>query len=307
MSERPPELVVIGAHAPGVLVRVERLPSFGETILGLDYAEPLDGGKGSNQAIAAAKLGVATAFVGVVGRDRRGDEAIALLESYGVNVEHCTRSNDRATGAGVILLDPGGTPAMVTVPSANLELGATEVDRALASFPDARMALVQLEIVPQVALHALRGAKSRGLGTILNAAPAILQAGELTDAGIDVLVVNETEALALLEPHADEPSGMSLARTIRDATGIDSVIVTLGASGIVGCDGNGVWELGATPVEAVDTSGAGDVFCAALAANLIAGADLRAASGFATVAAACSVTRPGTIEAFPTSADLTEA
>jgi ribokinase len=283
------------------------LPTFGETVLGLDYAEPLDGGKGSNQAIAAARLGASTAFVGVVGQDRRGDEAITLLASNGVNVDHCTRSSSQATGAGVILLDPSGTPAMVTVPSANLDLGTVDVDRALTSFSDARMALVQLEIAPQVALHAMREAKRRGLGTILNAAPALLRANELSDQGIDVLVVNETEAQALLQPGVEPPEAAFLARAIKEETGIDAVLVTLGPSGMVGCDGNGEWTLKAPSVESVDTSGAGDVFCSALAVNIIAGTELRIAAELATVAAANSVTRPGTIEAFPTVADLMDA
>lgn len=304
MSESDPRIVVIGAHAPGVLVRVDRIPIAGETVIAREYSEPLDGGKGSNQALAVSRLGEPVAFVGKIGSDARGREAEALLRDSGVNTRHLLRSESQPTGNGVNLLDADGTPAMITVTGANAELSVEDVELALTELSSAKVLLVQLEIPVEVALHALKRGKQLGMLTVLNAAPACVEAQSLSGQDIDVLVVNEIEAQTLLATTTTATERRTLATRLREGTGIDGVIVTLGEQGLVGCDGLGTWHHKAISVPTLDTSGAGDVFCAALTIQLQAGSDLRTGSSWAALAAAASVTRLGTIEAFPSPADV---
>jgi ribokinase len=294
---------VVGAHAPGVLVKVVRIPTAGETVLATDYCEPLDGGKGSNQALAAARLGNSVAFVGCLGKDGRGDAGWALLADSGVDVGHLRRSESLPTGTGVNLLDEAGTPAMVTVLGANGELSKADIDKAFASSPSAQTLLVQLEIPVPVALHALRVGRSRGIVTLLNAAPASADVSELSDGDISILIVNEVEAETLLGDEDSVLSGASLAERLHVRTGIERVVVTLGEDGLSGWDGNS-WQLPAYRVDTVDTSGAGDVFCAALATRLAQTPDLREACHWASAAAAVSVATSGTIDSFPTAAQV---
>jgi ribokinase len=302
VSDSTPQLLVVGAHAPGVLIKVAHIPAAGETVLALDYSEPLDGGKGSNQALAAARLGTSVAFVGCLGKDGRGDTALALLEETGVDVRHLRRSESLPTGTGVNLLDEAGTPAMVTVLGANSELANGDLDRAFAAWPSARTLLVQLEIPVPVALHALHVGRSLGMLTMLNAAPASADVSQLSASDIDVLIVNEVEAQTLI---GDDRSalGGSLAERLHVLTGIERVVVTMGEAGISAWDGS-TWRLPAHRVETVDTSGAGDVFCAALATRLADTHDLKEACRWASTAAAVSVATSGTIESFPTAAQV---
>jgi ribokinase len=285
-------------------MRVQRIPLAGETVLGWDFHTPMDGGKGSNQAIAAARLDAGTAFVGCVGRDRLGDECEQWLQQAGVDTRCLFRSDTMATGAGFILLDAAGVPAMVTAPGANDDLSAEAVDQALEKLAGARVLLTQFEIQPAVALHAARRARERGMLAIVNPAPAAqgpLAGWERSD----ILVPNEMEARALLGWPLDRPhAGEVLAQAVREHTGVARVLVTLGEAGVAGVEPDGAWHIPARAVAAVDTSGAGDVFCAALAAGLVSGATLRGAAEWACAAATVSVTRPGTIPSFPRRAEV---
>jgi ribokinase len=299
MSE-PAQIVVVGSHAPGIFLRVKRVPRAGETVIGWDFQEPVDGGKGSNQAIAAAKLGARVSFVGCVGRDRIGDDGERWMREAGVDTRFLRRSATRASGIGFIILDDNGVPAMVTSMGANAELSTADIDAALDSLSGAKVLLTQFEINPQIALYAARAARERGLIAIVNPAPA----PEAPLAGLDaasILTPNETEAKVLLGLDPEAPVDLErLARQTREQTGVDQVIVTAGERGAVGADTSGVWMVAPPAVTAVDTSGAGDVFCAALAVALVAGRILKAAAEWACAVAALSVTRSGTIPAYPT-------
>jgi ribokinase len=212
------------------------------------------------------------------------------------------RSTEEPTGTGVNLLDATGTPAMVTVPGANAGLTPEDVEQALAGLAGAEVLLVQLEIPEKVALAALRQGRLLGMLTMLNAAPATIDLDALSGDFIDVLVVNQVEAHTLLDETTDD--GAELATLLRAQTGIARVVVTLGGKGLAACEDGGSWCLPRAPVEVVDTSGAGDAFCAALAVKLAEHQPLREACHWASWAAAISVTRSGTIEAFPTIDDL---
>jgi ribokinase len=301
-----PQIVVVGSHIPGMFVRVKRAPMAGETVIGWDFCEAIDGGKGSNQAIAASRLGVPTAFVGCVGKDRIGDEGARWMAEAGVDLTQLCRSETSPSGVGFIILNEENIPAMVSCMGANQEISPAQVDQALASLPEARILLTQFEIPFEVALHAAQAARQRGLLAIVNPAPAVEV--PLTDLAVaDILVPNETEARLLLGYGVDEVvDPRQMGEQLRQSSGVDCVIVTLGEDGVLGVDSSGIWEIRPPCVEVVDTSGAGDVFCAALAAGMLNGLDSRQASEWGCYAAALSVTRPGTIPAFPDKAEIGE-
>ena len=306
MSEIKPRIVVVGSHAPGIAVRVKRIPAAGETVIGWDLQESKDGGKGSNQAIAAARLGVSTSFVGCIGKDGLGAECENMLRAEGVDISHLYHSESKGTGAGIIIVDEDGVPAMVTSLGANEELTGQQVEAALQEYEEAQVMLTQFEIRPEVALHAARFARRYHMITIVNPAPA--SPASLPDLeAADVLVPNEVEAKMMLghEPGA-QTDLETVAQILLTRTRAGRVVITAGEQGIVGADGSGVWRSLPPKVTVVDTSGAGDVFCAALAAGLTKGLDHRAASIWACSVAALSVTKEGTIPSFPTAAEVAE-
>ncbi len=296
----PVDIVVVGSHAPGLFLKVKRVPRVGETVIGWDFQEPIDGGKGSNQAIAAARLGAKTSFVGCVGSDRLGDAAIEWLQGANVDITWLKRHGTVASGIGFIMLAEDGVPAMVTSMGANAELTTEYIEQALNAFRSSRVMLVQFEIPVEVALHAASVARRLGMVSIVNPAPSPEEEIRGLDAA-SILVPNEAEAGALLGSAANAELTMKeRAVLLRQKTGALAVIITLGSQGAVGVDQEGVWHSPAPDVDAVDTSGAGDVFCAALAVGLANGVKLRDASYWACQVAAISVTRPGTIPSFPT-------
>jgi len=296
----PPQVVVVGSHAPGIFMRVHRVPKAGETIIGWDFQEPMDGGKGSNQAIAAAKLGLRTSFVGCLGKDHLASDAERWMHDVGIDMSHLYYSKMKSTGIGFILLDDDGVPAMVTSMGANEELGNDLVERALADLEGAQVMLTQFEIRPEVALHAAEVARQHSMLSIVNPAPVShIRAGDLSVA--DILVPNETEAKLLLGYEPDtEKEPIWLAEELMEQSQAGCVIVTLGENGVVGADHVGTWRAIPPSVMVVDSSGAGDVFCAALAAGIVNGQDYRAASQWACKVATFSVTKAGTIPAYPT-------
>jgi ribokinase len=301
MTDSYAQVVVVGSHAPGIFVRVKNVPKAGETVIGWDFHEPKDGGKGSNQAIAAARLGAKVCFVGCVGMDRVGDDGEKWMREAGVDTTWLQRHATVSSGIGFILLDESGVPAMVTSMGANAELSQNYIQQVLDQMKGARVLLTQFEIPPEVAIFAARLAKQLGMIAIINPAPAPEGFLEGLDGGT-ILVPNETEAKSLLGIGVDaicEPVEMALDLCKRAA--LECVLITLGEQGIVGATRCGeTWSMVPPKVDVVDTSGAGDAFCAALAVGLANGMSIRSASEWACISATLSVTRPGTIPAYPT-------
>jgi ribokinase len=296
-----PEIVVVGSHAPALYIRVERVPVAGETVGGGELEQPLDGGKGSNQAITAARLGAKVAFVGCVGNDRMGAEGERWMRDAGVDTTWLRRSGSKPTGAGLVIRDGRGECAIITSMGANAELSRQEVEDALrGGLRDARVLLCQFEIPQGVALHAVRVARELGMITIVNPAPAP-QAVEGGYENISILVPNELEARTLLGPEGQSAlPPLELAKRLHSETAAWTVIVTLGERGAVGVEPSGEWRVQPPRVEAVDLQGAGDVFCAALSVALARGEIVKEAAQWACFAAALSVTRFGTVAVFPT-------
>ena len=218
MNEKP-QIVVVGSHAPGLFMRVHQPPVPGETVIGWDYQEPKDGGKGSHQAMVAALLGARASFVGCVGQDRLGDKAVEWLLDAGVDIRYLKRSSTLPTGVGFILLDDTGVPAMVSSLGANAELDESLVEQSLRELSSAQVLLTQFEIRPEVAIYAALAARQRGMISIINPAPAVeIQLKQL--AAADILVPNESEANVLLGLSPEvEIDPLEAARRLLESTG----------------------------------------------------------------------------------------
>jgi ribokinase len=299
-------VVVVGSHVQGLFMRVSRFPGADETVLGWDYKEALDGGKGSHQAIACARLGLPTHFVGCVGQDRLGDIGASWMTEAGVDLSYLVRSQQTATGCGFVMINPEGIPAITTAMGANAEFSSKEVDRARPILSQAKLVVITLEIPISTALYAARLARSLGAFTILTPAPAEpFQPGDL--AGIDLLVPNENEASTLLSESPDiekEPSW--LAARLREYFGLKQVVITLGEKGSLVANGATTQVVPAFKVTAVDTPGAGDAFTAGLAFGLYHDASLVDAAIFGCLTAARAVTVRESIPSFGTLAEIAE-
>ena len=284
-------VLVVGSVNVDVTVAVATLPRPGETVTGGRYAER-DGGKGANQAVAAARAGAATAFVGAVGDDPHGHRARAALVAAGVDVG-ALDTVAAPTGVALIVVADDGENQIAVASGANHALDAAEVAAAVAAHVDreadgapAAVLLLGLELLDAPLLAAARAAA--GLTVVLNPAPARPFDPALLDLG-PLLTPNEHEAATL----TGEREPIAAARALATRTGAP-VVVTLGVAGALLAEPNAEpVHVRAPAVEAVDTTGAGDVFNGALAAALAAGAPLRAAVADAVAAASASVKRPG--------------
>lgn len=293
-------VLVVGSLNMDLVVTSERLPRPGETLPGRTFSTH-PGGKGANQAAAAAKLGAAASIVGCVGTDAFGAQLCDFLAGLGVDVSRVSRTQTSATGVALIVVDAAGQNSIVVVPGANAELAGGSL--ALSPQPE-DVVLCQLEVPLPTVRRAFELARAAGARTLLNPAPALAGAAQLLDLA-DVVLLNELELATLLgsAQHATEPAqALRAARQL--ATGNRLVIVTLGAQGVVAVSANTELTLPGHAVRAVDTTGAGDTFAGALAAALADGRALPDALSYANAAAACSVLRPGAAEASPTTAEL---
>lgn len=286
-------------------MNVPRFPGPDETVLGWNFKEALDGGKGSHQAIACGRLGLPTHFVGRIGQDRLGDIGASWMAEAGVDTSYVQRSNQTATGCGFIMINPDGIPAMTTAMGANAEFSHEDLDYAKPIFSQARLVLITLEIPLSTALYAARLAKQHGAYTIMTPGPAEPVPAD-GFANVDLLVPNENEASTLLNepPSVHEPAW--LAERLQKFFGLKQVIVTLGVKGAYVANGNAHRTLSAFKVSAVESPGAGDCFTGALAFGLYHGASLMDAATFGCLAAARSVTVPGSFPSFGTLAEIAE-
>jgi ribokinase len=280
------------------MLRVQAIPREGESVLGYAYEEPEDGGKGSNQAVAAAKLGAPVALVTLVGNDERGRRALHVFTEHGIDTTFVTEV-DGPTDVGFVLLPPSRIPAIATAIERSRGLNRGMVELATPVIESAAIVVSQLEAPQEAAIAAFEIARAAGVRTILNPAPAEPLEPALLEA-TDILVPNEHEAAALAGMDGD---GGRLARELAHALAVPAVIVTAGSAGAFVAAEGSVAHMAAPFCEVVDTTGAGDAFVGALAARLWAGADLHEAAAFAVRAASLSVTRPGTMGAFATADD----
>jgi ribokinase len=286
-------------------MNVSRFPGPDETVLGWDFKEALDGGKGSHQAIACGRLGLPTHFVGCVGHDRLGEIGASWMTEAGVDLTYLARSERTATGCGFVMINPQGIPAITTAMGANAEFSHEDIDRAESVFAQARMALMTLEIPLSSALYAARLAKKHGAYTILTPGPAEPVAPD-GFADIDLLIPNENEASTLLGVPAKAHDPAWLAEQLQKHFGLKQIVITLGENGVYIADGDKRHTLPAFKVPVVETPGAGDCFTAGLAFGLYHDAPLVDAASFACLTAARSVSIPGSIPGFGTLKEIAE-
>ncbi len=295
-------IVIVGSVNMDLMLCCPHLPRAGETVLGAGFTTA-PGGKGANQAVAAARLGAKVAFIGCVGDDAFGQTAFDALRAEGIDTRYLSRESGAATGVAMVTTDEAGENCIALAPGANALLSPAHVDAARALFADASMLICQLESPLAAVRHAIGIAVQHGVPVLLNPAPAqSLPADLLRD--IDCLVPNAGEAAALSGLGADARASAAQSAEWLRLAGARNVLVTLGSDGVVAATAGGNFQSPAPRVVAVDTTGAGDTFVGALAAARCQGLALEAAIDLAQRAAAFSVTRRGAQASMPRLADL---
>lgn len=291
-------IFVVGSYATGLTMRVERLPSPGETLLGKGYRVDF-GGKGSNQAVACARLGSRVSFIAKIGLDNFGDMALRLHRKEKVDIGSVIQVPDKPTGVGFIIVDARGNNCITVDPAANDLLTAEEVSQCLKALTSETIVLTQLEIPPEAAAAAMAQGREKGALTILNPAPARPLPDSVLQF-VDVLTPNQNEAKVLTGRSPDaviEPE--ALARELI-SRGIQRVVMTLGEKGALVMTAHSSSYIPAITVPALDTTGAGDAFNAGLAVALSRGANFEDAARFAVVTGGLAVTRDGVVPSLPT-------
>lgn len=296
-----PRIVVVGSANTDLVVEAPRIPAPGETVLG-GALITVGGGKGANQAVAAARLGAIVTFVARVGDDAFGERTRAGLSGEGIDTSHVSVTPGVASGVALITVAAQtGENAITVAPGANAHLSPEDVEAAAPAFDAANAVVISLE-VPQGAVgRAAEMGSARRIPVILNPAPARPLPPDLL-AGVTVLTPNEREARQLLG-RADEEEMPALAADLL-SLGVYAAVVTLGAAGALVVTPDGAERVPAFPVQPLDTTAAGDCFTAALAVEFAAGRSLRDAVRFAHAAAALSVTRRGAQPALPTRSEV---
>lgn len=289
-----PKIVVVGSFNTDLTSYMERMPRPGETVNGRRFVTG-PGGKGSNQAVAAARLGAEVTFVGRVGQDVFAELALNTWKKEGINTDFVVRDPEHSTGVAPIFVDDSGENSIVVVLGANLAMQPSDVDAAAHVIAEADILLTQLEINYDIVAYALKVAKEKGVRTILNPAPAGTLPRDVL-ALADFMTPNETE-LEVLSGTSHLPVEEA-ARSLL-VTDDQTVIVTLGAQGARYVRKQESVRIPGFQVDVVDTTGAGDAFNGGLAVALAEGFSLQDAIRFANATAALCVTRPGTAPSMP--------
>jgi len=292
-----PRIIVIGSANTDLVVRVSKLPHPGETITGRQF-QIVAGGKGANQAVAAARAGARVTFVANIGQDSFGDAALRGLRREGINTRYVVRSKTRASGVALILVDARGENLIAVARGSNDELLPRHIDAARPAIRAARCVVVQLEIPLTTVRRAVELAIRHGVPVLLNPAPVQhVPISLLRD--VTLLTPNESELAALTGlPTKRKSEVEAAARRLREL-GVKHVLATCGARGVCWSSAAGPRWFPAPKVKAVDTVGAGDCFSGTFAATVADGKSVEQAVRFAITAAAICVTRPGAQSSMP--------
>lgn len=301
MSETTPRIFVVGSYMHAFVLRAQRFPRDGETVFGTD-SEIGPGGKGSNQAIAAARLGAQVDLLVCVGKDSFGSEARHLWQEEGLDGRLIHVDPERPTGMAFIIVDQMGQNRIIVTPGANDTLTGRHADDAEETIASADVLIAQFEAPLDVVQRALELARRHGVRTILNPAPAREVSDELLSL-VDILTPNESEAQALVGEGGDPFDPEEVSRALR-SRGVGTVVMTLGDAGAYVLDSEGGRRVPGVHATVVDTTGAGDAFTGALAVALARGESLDDAVSFANLGGAFCVTRPGVVPGLGTEQDL---
>jgi ribokinase len=292
-----PQIVIVGSANTDMVVKAPRIPGPGETVIGGDFLMAA-GGKGANQAVAAARLGARVTLVARLGTDMFGDQAIAGYQHEGIDTTYIVRDADHPSGIALISVDAQGENSIAVASGANAHLTPLDVDRASQAIGEAHVLLVQLEVPLDAVRRAVTIAHDTGVRVILNPAPAREIAPPLL-AQVSIITPNEHEARVVV----GEPDQAHAIRRMLDA-GVETVLVTLGAQGVLWATRETRILVPAFPVEAIDTTAAGDAFNGGLAYALGRGLSMAEAIRYANAVAAISVTRLGAQPSLPTGAEV---
>lgn len=295
------EVIVVGSANRDYSITVPRIPLVGETLLASSMVEHT-GGKGANQAIAAARAGASVEFIGCVGDDQDGQALIRALHVEGIVTSRVEIASTARTGLAMVLVGPTGDNSIVVVPGANNLVSASRVSAALQRMTMPRVLVLQCELKPEVVEHVVRAAPPHAR-VILNLAPFAEIAADVL-AVCDPLVMNQLEAAALVRTPLDSVDS-ALAACTSLLHYARSVVVTLGALGAVWASDDGRGHVAApSNISVVDTTGAGDAFVGALAASLARGNGLPEATEWGVRAGTIAVTKLGAQSSYPTHSDL---
>ena len=302
MDKQHPKVVVVGSFNMDLVVQAERRPQTGETLMGEEFGMFI-GGKGSNQAIAAARLGADVTMIGRLGTDLFGDTLMAAHADEGICTDYVIRDTEIGTGVASILIDTDGDNSIVLVPQANMRLSVEDIERASESIAAADVLLLQLEVPVGASQRAAEIAKSNGTTVVLNPAPA----QELPDdflAQVDILTPNEVETESLSGIRVSTATDAEHAAKVLLDKGLSAVILTLGERGALLLTSDLTQQIPAYTVEVVDTTAAGDAFCGALATAVAQGENLVDAVAFANAVGALAVTVLGAAPSMPAAAHV---
>ncbi len=308
-TERRPRIVVVGSSNTDMVVEAGRLPAPGETVLGGRFLTAA-GGKGANQAVAAARLGCDVALVARLGADPFGDAALAGFEREGIRTDHVSRDPEAPSGVALILVDESGENLIAVAPGANARLSPADVERAAEAIQGADLLLLQLEVPLETVRRAAEIAKAAGVRVLLDPAPAPASTEALDPAllaAVSILTPNESEAERLTGIRVDDDASAERAGRALRERGVGLVVVTLGAGGCLAVGEEGAIRVAAADLagkKAVDATAAGDTFNGALAWALARGRPLAEALAVANRAAAITVTRRGAQPSMPTRREL---
>ena len=298
MDQHYPKVVVVGSFNMDLVIKTDRRPQKGETLIGEEFGMFI-GGKGANQAIAASRLGADVTMIGRLGADLFGDTFFSEFSSENIDTSFVVRDAELGTGVASPVIDADGDNSIIIVPRANMRLDVEDVERASSKIADADVLLLQLEVPIESSKRAAEIAKANGVEIILNPAPAC----ELPDSFlslIDVLVPNEVETEFLTKVTVADDEGARLAAQVLFEKGISTIVLTLGNRGTLLLTGQRSQLVPAYNVKVVDTTAAGDAFCGALATALASGEQIENAVAFANATGALAVTVLGAAPSMPT-------
>jgi ribokinase len=295
MSNTP--ICVVGSLNMDLVAHTATLPLPGQTVLGTGFGT-YPGGKGANQAVAAARCGAQVALVGCIGDDGFGAILRDGLQAEGIDLTHLHTRNNTRSGVAQIAVDQSGENTIIVVPGANATLGVAEIEQAAPAIRAARVLVLQLEVPMASVRAAAQIAHTSGTLVVLNPAPAQLLNAELL-ALCDVVVPNATEAALLSGIPVGNQADAARAGAAVLAQGASAVIVTLGSRGALLVHAEGTQAIPALPVQAVDTTAAGDAYVGALAVALGSGQSLPTAAAWAAAAGALATTRQGAQPSLP--------
>jgi ribokinase len=296
-------VIVFGSINMDLVARAPRLPAAGETLMGYSF-ETVPGGKGANQAVAAARLGVPTQMVGRVGGDQFGQELLAGLRASGVGCEAVLVDQTTHSGVAVIAVDDASENNIIIIPGANGQVGSADVERLRPWLLQAKVLLLQLEVPLDAVVAAAKAAKQLGVTVVLDPAPARFDLPAALYPLVDITTPNQVETAQLAGVPVTDFASAAEAATILQQRGVGTVITKLGKQGALCLTPTATFKIPAFPVKAVDTVAAGDAFNGGLAAGLAVGLSLQQATRQAAAVAALSVTQAGSQPSLPTRAEL---